>query len=178
MKLLWGKCYRWQLQRPPLYSCLSKVKLSPPQDSPMCVPLLPGFPAVCSRCLQPQEPPEWGMEGSSAPAGPHAALSRMPVGAERQPQCAETCSPFLHQSCRARLSVPLRKHGWGISEGSLIRPLLFPNSWQCWSVLAWARQQPGCWWWILGEVDVLPWHWEVSPHPTAPAAESAPSSMS
>lgn len=29
---------------------------------------------------------------------------------------------------------------------------------------------------MLGEMDVLPWRWEVSPNPTAPAAESAPSS--
>lgn len=95
----------------------------------------------------------------------------------RRGAAAETCSPLLHQSCGARLSVPLCKRGRGISGGSLTRHLLFLRSWQCWSTLAWARQQPGCRWRMLERWTCCHGTGRCLRTP-APAAESAPSSTS
>lgn len=98
-------------------------------------------------------PPPWaGVERCPVAAWPHAMLWAGPWWVQwggrrvRAPR-----SPLVHESCGVGLSVSLHKHTRGISGGSLMRNLLFLNSWKCWSALGWLQWRPGCPWVMLGE---------------------------
>lgn len=143
MRLWRGKCYRWQWKRIPLYWHLSNAELLPPQVSSTHIPLVARF--SCS-----EKPPEPGVGCAALSQGlcdPHSARGRAVVGA----------AGWHLWELHTGLSTLLRKRRWGISGGSLIRHLLFPNFWRSWS--GWAEGLPGSLCVTLGEVAVLLWHW-------------------
>lgn len=123
IKLLRGNCYKWRWRQVPPYWHLSKVKLLPPQVSPARVPLVAQF---C--CSVKQVPPDPG-EGWAAL---FQGLWDPPV-LVAGPWRVQQDGSFA-RAARGTVLL-LRKRGWSVSRGSLIRCLLFLNFCKSWSRL-------------------------------------------
>lgn len=160
MRLWRRKCYRWWWKWVPSYQCLSNVKLLPPQVSPAYIPLVARFSRSVEQVL-----PGWAVQPCPRGRVSHAML------------VAGAAEWLLRESCTRGRPCCSRNVG-EVSE----KQLKLGTSY----FLISARAEAACLGWRAARLPVsaagrggwVAMALEVSPNPTALAAEPAPSSMS